>query len=148
MSFQCLMFLAEPDLSVSTPACLPRLYETLLADHIGPFPGLRLGHHRNAHTTEQKLWSVGYLVDAILFPYWDSKKLLRLYFGRPSCALEAGRLARIQAFPRRFAVHPHLRILVVAFEPEADRHRGGWTREGRPKWQIFSGCCECKVTEG
>ncbi|CAK0880263.1 unnamed protein product, partial [Prorocentrum cordatum] len=57
------------DFSVAKPDCLPRLYQCCL-DNGSPFPGLRKHRGRNVHTTEQKVWGMGRLADAILFPFW------------------------------------------------------------------------------
>jgi hypothetical protein len=40
-----------------------------LADNGSPFPGLARDRSRQAHTSEQKLWSIGFLLDAFVFPY-------------------------------------------------------------------------------
>jgi hypothetical protein len=58
------------DISVASPACLPQIYEACLRNG-SAFPGLRPERERNFHTTEQKLWGMGRLVDSILFKFWQ-----------------------------------------------------------------------------
>ena len=53
------LFIRE-DIDVSSPACLQQLYDDALTykDH-SEFPGCRSRISRQAHTSEQKLWSLG-----------------------------------------------------------------------------------------
>ena len=57
---ECLLDLFEStEMSIASPDCLPALYRACL--HNGSvYPGLRPERNRNFHTTEQKLWSLGY----------------------------------------------------------------------------------------
>ena len=66
------LFREKKDLPIRTPACLPELYSAVQGVGLGPFPGLRPTKSRQVHTSEQKLWSLGHLVDRILFPFWES----------------------------------------------------------------------------
>ena len=68
---ECLLKLfSETDVAVSSPDCLPQLYSAVL-ENGSVFPGLRPEKPRDSHTTEQKTWSLGKLVDAALLPRWQ-----------------------------------------------------------------------------
>ena len=77
-------FLSDSSIDVATPNCLPLLYTTVLKDPLGPFPRLRPEKSRNVHTSEQKLWSLGQLIDAVLYPFWADNAHFDLLMQNPA----------------------------------------------------------------
>jgi hypothetical protein len=56
-----------------------QLYDMCLARGI-VFPGLDERRSRQSHTSEQKLWSIGFLIDSFLFPYLADNKCWDKHF--------------------------------------------------------------------
>ena len=69
--------LAHKDFLVGGTYCLQRLYDDVIMFK-GVYTGLKdeSAASRSVATSEQKLWSIGHLVDMLLVPSWENPGLL------------------------------------------------------------------------
>jgi hypothetical protein len=98
-SKQVLAFLLEhPDFLLTDMERFSRLYEATVIQTGSPFIGLTPGVARGKHTTEQKLWGAGELLDCLLAPNWVAPAKLHDLLTADTPALYCTSLATFKKF--------------------------------------------------